>query len=984
MSRFTGFAMTGDGLPEINSLTYLSFETGYEEPIAGSRLALVLVEPRLLVATGDAGMRNQFLQSLRHLKGDLRAEGLFTKFISADVYRGTVQKDGRVLLAMRRFFRDVKAAFANFEGAILIGNFPEATLVRRVSWTPGFAAPQQLWIGSEMISERAEIVLADLTGNWESVYRQGDFSEQQITAIPDAATIAAGWFDGESVRTTTFSSTSFTVGTSPTFRDAFFMSDARFTILENRSTPTPLLRLRINQAESNSEVDISDRSMPNIIARPDIAVSRINAFHVAVNPNPALRGSGGETFLNASGNPQVVNSATQLFSGSQEDNLMTERSIDFERRVLNDYLLRNHRFRTGAFSLLAFRTGFITGTTDFHPDYYEPLLNAAATDFRPSVKVHNANLQQYVQFLKTPAVFKYIMAHSNARISEFRPETTTAALTTEVGGAPLAWEYAGGRYTPSFRADPRHAELTLHRALWHHNSLRDAGASLVVHGGCNVNSIDEAQSDTYSNPRYGRWNNAEGFLFFTNCVALMSRAKGFNDAPWGFGEGYRLSARTNFGSCWRSYFNAQANEAGLGTYNIQRKRPYFWSILGDWTLRLRNTNGIGILGMNPALGSVAVHPNKAWIDGWNFDGALNYVRGIGDVDGDGIDEFIVNSDWGIGILKYDGTHFRALMGAPRDTWFGGWRYDATINPGRDSIKAVQNFTGGTAAEILVWSSWGIATLAFGGGTLTHTRLAANGTRFGGWLLNTADNRYAGHGNFDSDGRKDVVLVSPWGIGIINLETQNTVFLAPNGTRFGGWLYDSNVNAIQQIADFDGDGRDEILVTSAWGIGILKLVGGTLTHIAIHANGTNLGGYVVNNADRFVIADNVLAGPAKQIVVMNNLGLHVLGISGSALTRRAFVAHGTRVDGWVVDTNNNNRLQPAGDLNGDGRAEFVIRSPWGIGIMGLDTANQFRVYNLFPNNSMLNDWGLQATDIISGAGNFAGTATKKELLFLKPI
>ena len=58
-----------------------------------------------------------------------------------------------------------------------------------------------------------------------------------------------------------------------------------------------------------------------------------------------------------------------------------------------------------------------------------------------------------------------------------------------------------------------------------------------------------------------------------------------------------------------------------------------------------------------------------------FDAAVNGVRGIGDVDADGIDEFVVTSDWGIGILKHDGICFRAVMLASRDTWFGGWRWD---------------------------------------------------------------------------------------------------------------------------------------------------------------------------------------------------------------------------------------------------------------------------------------------------------------------
>ena len=192
MNRYTNYAMTGDGIPEINSLSYLSFESGYTDPLPEQRLALILVEPRLFEPTGNPAFRADLMRCLQRFKGDLRAEGLLTRFISANLYRGPVHKDGRIVLALRRFFREVKASFVNFEGVILVGNFPEASLVRRVSWCPGFLSPRQLAVGTELISSRAEIVLADLTGNWENLYRQADFDAEDITATPDAATMAAG------------------------------------------------------------------------------------------------------------------------------------------------------------------------------------------------------------------------------------------------------------------------------------------------------------------------------------------------------------------------------------------------------------------------------------------------------------------------------------------------------------------------------------------------------------------------------------------------------------------------------------------------------------------------------------------------------------------------------------------------------------------------------------------------------------------------
>jgi hypothetical protein len=983
MSLYTNYAMTGDRIPEINSLTYMSFESGYDDSPPTGRLALVLIEPRLLEATGNPAVRAELIRCLQRAKGDLRAEGLHTRFIIANLYRGPVHKDGRIVLALRQFFRDVKASFTNFEGAILVGNFPEASLVRRVSWCPGFISPRRLVINTEMISERAEIVLADLTGNWENIYRQNDFDAEDISALPDAATMARGWFDGESVRTGSFTSSDFNILRSNTYRDAFFMEDVLYTIVENRTTPSSFLRIHLNQGERNNEVDFADRSMVNIIARPDINISRLNAFHVAVNPNPTLRGTDGRTLLDAAGNPQTVNSPTPLFDyGSQHIGLFNFKDIDLERRLLVSYFNRNHRFRNGAFSNLPFRGAVVSGTTEFSPDWYEGLVNGAASDFQPCVKTADANLHQYVQFHKTPAVLKYIIAHSNAKSSAFGPGYDLAALTAEVGGPPLRWIYRGGQHLPSFEEVSGAADLFLHRALWHYNTLRNAGASLMIHGGCNVNSVDETLRDTYVTGDYARWSNAEGILFCTNCVSLLSRAKGFNDSPNGFTDGYRLSDRANFGSCWKSHFNAEANDGGISTYNIQRKRAYFWSINGDWTLRIRNRNGLGILALNAGLGSVEVHPNRAWIDGWNYDAAQDRIRGIGDIDGDGTDEFVFTNDWGIGILKYNGSHFRALMTASRDTWFGNWRYDATTNSGRDRIMGVENFTGTPKSEILMWSSWGFSILEYNGASLTTSRIYANGTRLGGWVSDTNNDLNYGSGQFDTDGRKDMVVMSPWGLGIISLQTGSHVYMAPNGTRFGAWSLNSRNNIVRLIADFDGDRMDEILIGSPWGIGVLKMVGGALTSVAMHANGDNLDGYIVNNADNFVLSDNLRGGTEKQILVINAAGLHVLRLAGNRLVRLAFAAHGSRIDGWVLDTGTN-RLQHAGDMNADGRAEFVIRSSWGVGIMGLDTSNRLRCYSMSPYNSVLNDWYLQSGDVIMGFGNLSGSADRKELLIVKP-
>jgi hypothetical protein len=64
-------------------------------------------------------------------------------------------------------------------------------------------------------------------------------------------------------------------------------------------------------------------------------------------------------------------------------------------------------------------------------------------------------------------------------------------------------------------------------------------------------------------------------------------------------------------------------------------------------------------------------------------------------------------------------------------------------------------------------------------------MAANGTRFDGWLLNTADNHFGPVGDVDGDGQMENLVTSPWGIGVLKLsgDTLSVPMMAANGTAF---------------------------------------------------------------------------------------------------------------------------------------------------------------------------------------------------------
>lgn len=193
---------------------------------------------------------------------------------------------------------------------------------------------------------------------------------------------------------------------------------------------------------------------------------------------------------------------------------------------------------------------------------------------------------------------------------------------------------------------------------------------------------------------------------------------------------------------------------------------------------------LGIVSFDSGFRATAIHPRGRWIGGWNFDPIHHHVRAIGDLDGDSRAEFVVTSDWGLGVLKHEGSGFAQVFGAPRGTMLGGWRYDDPAAQGRDKIVDVGDFTGSGRNEILIWSRSGLAALALDGGGMLSRRMHSNGVRLGGWVISTADNRYWGRGRFETGSHDVMVVSSPWGLGLISLQLGRHIFMAPNGTAFG--------------------------------------------------------------------------------------------------------------------------------------------------------------------------------------------------------
>lgn len=358
--------------------------------------------------------------------------------------------------------------------------------------------------------------------------------------------------------------------------------------------------------------------------------------------------------------------------------------------------------------------------------------------------------------------------------------------------------------------------------------------------------------------------------------------------------------------------------------------------------------GIALLQQSgSAMVSTVSHQNGTTLNGgWLLNTADTLFGPVANYGNNHNAEVFVSNRWKIGILRQVGSTLSVSMVQPNGTRFGNW----LLNTGDNSFGPAADFDGNGKAEILVSSPWGISLLKQNGNTMSQLMIAHNRTRVGGWLLNTADNELGPVGKFNSDAKTEILIVSPGGIGILQYDnaTFRVLKMAPNGTRFGGWLLNTADNCFGPVGDFDVDGCDEIIVTSPWSIGMLKLVGSEITVPMMKPNGTRLGEWLLNTGDNsFSLARDFNGDRKADLLVTSPWGIAPLALNGDSMTPIVMQPNGTRLGDWLLNTADN-RLGTSVDFGADENAELLVTSPWGLGI--LNQAGNTLVSTVMAQNS----------------------------------
>lgn len=581
-ARFSGHDQDGDGTPELGRLRLLGPTLG-----EGARV-LILVEPRLVA--DDASLAS-IAPEIERLAADIAGEGWSAAIVEVELARRADRphRDGLTLLALRSFLRGVHSE-QGLAGVVLVGRFPDAFLVRTCNWRKHQALTlhkkteaERSWDKVEFVrrvpeavARRCDLVLADLDGHWEDLYVEPRVELRMVQAAFEGGVPKNGGL-----------CTEIEIGR-VAHEDFFHVNDGRLEVADAVVDGEARHWVILHDHDADLECSTEDRAFPNALSRPEIFVSRINAYGVALSPKESVVDKNGTRLLDDSGHPQTLEFAEGAEVPSWSNGIW-EQDAALERDLLRSYFDRNHAFRTQS-ATDAFRPSSIA--CDLGSGY--KLLCAASPDWaeldEPQFDIKGRpSLIDFMAWLQRPAVLRAIQAHSDPWGSVFAASTSeelNALFDDTPRGAPLSWTRKGSRLVPSLERACRGGKLDFFflRGL-HGTDIVPVQGSIILNTGCQGIAPPSAATLPYDAPNYGRRSGGNSLLFFAGGVAMMGRAKVFYDSPRGFGAA--LAEGGTVGHAWARYFNEETRSTwARAGGDIGRKRSYFWSVLGDWTLRL--------------------------------------------------------------------------------------------------------------------------------------------------------------------------------------------------------------------------------------------------------------------------------------------------------------------------------------------------------------------------------------------------------------
>ena len=392
--------------------------------------------------------------------------------------------------------------------------------------------------------------------------------------------------------------------------------------------------------------------------------------------------------------------------------------------------------------------------------------------------------------------------------------------------------------------------------------------------------------------------------------------------------------------------------------------------------------GLGLVrATGGVLKSYEIVDDGDWMGGWHY-GPGNVVVATGDFDSDGRSDFVIRSGWGLAIVKRNaGGGFTTLASVP---WGTALSASYTLRD-TDTIVGVGKFdTVHPGTDLLMRSPSGLVVLEISSG-LAVAEVVAWTTSPAGWPHTT--DRIDGLADFDGDGQTDLLLRDGTRLGLARISHAGTIGWLTTytqvaaGTWLGGWNF-GGTEQVLGVGDFDGDGRSDFLLRSGWGIGTIKRdpTSGALTSLNMVPFGGFWDWWGTNATDALVGIADVNGDGRADLIWRSTWGI---GINSRTTTGAAVGLAGYPYGTWFGGAWNfgsGDTFPAIGDFTGDGRADLVIHSGWGTGVLAGSSTGQLNFLTAQPMFDILGSWQVRPEDRFLPVGDFDGDGRKD--LFLQ--
>lgn len=250
----------------------------------------------------------------------------------------------------------------------------------------------------------------------------------------------------------------------------------------------------------------------------------------------------------------------------------------------------------------------------------------------------------------------------------------------------------------------------------------------------------------------------------------------------------------------------------------------------------------------------------------------------------------------------------------------------------NTLKANGDFNGDGRADIVVVQTDGNNWVGLGNSNGTFNKVEHIGSVDG--RRHSRDNTLFASGDFNGDGKSDIVALQTNGDQWVGISNGNGTFnrLESAGTIDGRLHWKSNSQL--GVGDFNGDGRSDLIVVQSDGNNWVGLANSNGTFNRVEGIGSMDGRRYTNGQTFFTTGDFNGDGLSDLLMIQRD-GNHCVGLSLGNGTFSRLEYTGT-VEGR--SHSNGNSMFTPGDFNGDGLTDFMVLQTDGNHYMGICLGN----------------------------------------------